>query len=442
MNSNDWNALLGGLYQGYTTERERKDKLRAADMEQQRKLDYYKQTKLFDRDLDNQDFAAIDQILNQSSGINGNSNFNQPMQQQQSQPMQGQNIEQLITPQQNQQIKDTVKQISNTKVGIKDPEYGYNNTAGELKKLDPIKKDLERKINLIESARISDKIKESKLKPLYRQYKDVLSQESDYKKVLKENADEEKKYRDEINKIKRETGLKQTDEEKTYPVYKQFEIMSDRAADLKAQENVNKQNSNLKEFELKNIKAFQKAESADIELDNLIKYGVDSLNVQDEKGLSNINKKPINLTSPMTGLSLALNDTRLVPQFFKSQEYKALKGMGDKFLNTVLRDESGAAIPDTEYPKYRSYYIPEAGDDANMLKWKSNNRKLAVRGFKSGNYTAARDMADDWRMGKKVDIGSPEGMSKYVNQSTSTQSDNSTTKKIDAKSFVSGLGLT
>ena len=53
------------------------------------------------------------------------------------------------------------------------------------------------------------------------------------------------------------------------------------------------------------------------------------------------------------------------------------------FINAVLRQESGAAIGETEFANAKKQYFPQPGDKPAVLKQKSENRKLAVKGFKS-----------------------------------------------------------
>lgn len=54
------------------------------------------------------------------------------------------------------------------------------------------------------------------------------------------------------------------------------------------------------------------------------------------------------------------------------------------FLNSVLRDESGAAVPDSEYPKYMAVLIPQATDTPQQLQLKRQNMQLAVEARRQG----------------------------------------------------------
>ena len=59
------------------------------------------------------------------------------------------------------------------------------------------------------------------------------------------------------------------------------------------------------------------------------------------------------------------------------------------FINAVLRQESGAAIADTEFANAKRQYFPQPGDSAGVIQQKSANRKLAIQGFKNNAGRAA-----------------------------------------------------
>jgi hypothetical protein len=49
------------------------------------------------------------------------------------------------------------------------------------------------------------------------------------------------------------------------------------------------------------------------------------------------------------------------------------------FLNAVLRDESGAAVPETEYPRYRAALIPSPNDPPETRALKEQMRNVAIQ---------------------------------------------------------------
>jgi len=64
------------------------------------------------------------------------------------------------------------------------------------------------------------------------------------------------------------------------------------------------------------------------------------------------------------------------------------------FINAVLRQESGAAIADTEFANAKRQYFPQPGDSVGVIQQKSANRKLAIQGFKLNAGRAAFSAPD------------------------------------------------
>ena len=65
----------------------------------------------------------------------------------------------------------------------------------------------------------------------------------------------------------------------------------------------------------------------------------------------------------------------------KGQQFEAHRMT---FLNAVLRDESGAAVPVSEYPKYISALIPRYGDDPATITIKQRKMAMALQARRSG----------------------------------------------------------
>lgn len=65
------------------------------------------------------------------------------------------------------------------------------------------------------------------------------------------------------------------------------------------------------------------------------------------------------------------------------------------FINAVLRQESGASIGASEFDNARRQYFPQPGDSAAVIKQKTANRRLAVRGLlnNAGNAVVAQPEA-------------------------------------------------
>lgn len=59
------------------------------------------------------------------------------------------------------------------------------------------------------------------------------------------------------------------------------------------------------------------------------------------------------------------------------------------FVNAVLRQESGAAIADSEFDNAKKQYFPQPGDGKEVIAQKAANRALAIRGLKNNAGKAA-----------------------------------------------------
>lgn len=69
-------------------------------------------------------------------------------------------------------------------------------------------------------------------------------------------------------------------------------------------------------------------------------------------------------------------------------EQKAEQAQRD-FINSILRQESGAAIGASEFDNARKQYFPQPGDGDDVISQKAANRKLAVQGLKNSAGKAA-----------------------------------------------------
>lgn len=81
------------------------------------------------------------------------------------------------------------------------------------------------------------------------------------------------------------------------------------------------------------------------------------------------------------------------------EEQKAEQAMRD-FVNAVLRQESGAAIADSEFNNAKKQYFPQTGDSKEVIAQKAQNRKTAIEGFKKNAgkaaYTATTTLPSGW----------------------------------------------
>ena len=80
---------------------------------------------------------------------------------------------------------------------------------------------------------------------------------------------------------------------------------------------------------------------------------------------------------PLIGgaLGMAANATVVSP---KQQQIEQAQR---DFINANLRQESGAAIADSEFDNARKQYFPQPGDSPEVIKQKAANRETAIKGF-------------------------------------------------------------
>lgn len=72
-----------------------------------------------------------------------------------------------------------------------------------------------------------------------------------------------------------------------------------------------------------------------------------------------------------------------LPNAVKSEDIKKREQTELNFINTVLRDESGAAIGDPEYLKAEKQYFPRVGDTPDVLEQKRRNRQSKLATFRA-----------------------------------------------------------
>ncbi len=98
------------------------------------------------------------------------------------------------------------------------------------------------------------------------------------------------------------------------------------------------------------------------------------------------------LTSTTQGLSEAAPTIGTVNpgNYVQSPKYQAARNAGERFVQSVLRNESGAATPDKEIAHYQSTLLPRPGDAPETLKLKAWLRQVAVNAMEAGATLDAR----------------------------------------------------
>lgn len=80
---------------------------------------------------------------------------------------------------------------------------------------------------------------------------------------------------------------------------------------------------------------------------------------------------------PLVGEGLGMVANR-----FASPEQQQVEQAQRDFINAVLRQESGAAISESEFDNARRQYFPQPGDSAEVIEQKLANRETAINGFR------------------------------------------------------------
>lgn len=92
---------------------------------------------------------------------------------------------------------------------------------------------------------------------------------------------------------------------------------------------------------------------------------------------------------PLVGEGLGMAANR-----FASPEQQQVEQAERDFINAVLRQESGAAIADTEFANARKQYFPQPGDSAEVIEQKRANREAAINGFRISAGAGARNIGN------------------------------------------------
>lgn len=110
-----------------------------------------------------------------------------------------------------------------------------------------------------------------------------------------------------------------------------------------------------------------------------------------------IDKYGDTLTDPVMGASEASPSigTLNPGNYAQSPEYQQARVAGERFVQSILRNESGAATPDAEVAKYQAALLPRPGDQPETRRLKAWARQVAINGMKGGMTLQARLAAVD-----------------------------------------------
>jgi len=106
-----------------------------------------------------------------------------------------------------------------------------------------------------------------------------------------------------------------------------------------------------------------------------------------DKILNNTNYNPTSVEG--------VRRTGILGNFFAAPEtQKALQAQRD-FVNATLRQESGAAISNSEFENAQKQYFPQPGDTPEVIAQKAANRATVIKGFaRQAGPNGGRDVAE------------------------------------------------
>lgn len=92
---------------------------------------------------------------------------------------------------------------------------------------------------------------------------------------------------------------------------------------------------------------------------------------------------------PLVGEGLGM-----VANAFQSPEQQQVEQAQRDFVNAVLRQESGAAISQSEFDNARKQYFPQPNDSQEVIAQKQANREAAINGFRVSAGPGARNIGN------------------------------------------------
>lgn len=124
----------------------------------------------------------------------------------------------------------------------------------------------------------------------------------------------------------------------------------------------------------------------------LVNYGTTATQMDEV-----INKLGGSLTDPVQGMSEASPTigTLNPGNYAQTPEYQQARVAGQRFVQSILRNESGAATPDAEIAHYNATLLPRPGDQPETVLLKAWARQVAVNALEGGMTLQARKAAVD-----------------------------------------------
>jgi hypothetical protein len=177
---------------------------------------------------------------------------------------------------------------------------------------------------------------------------------------------EKEKLQSLLDKYKTAAGLKESQDSMSF---KREELSEQRRHNM-AEEGIARSKpasgDNLKEYQARALQFAASADQANAELEALSKAGFNKANYG-----TALRQGIADKTSGFGGNAIRSG---------QGAQWKAAQW---KFLNAIMRDESGAAIPEEEYSKYEPIFFPMAGEDQNTINMKAEHRRQAIENLRT-----------------------------------------------------------
>jgi hypothetical protein len=116
-----------------------------------------------------------------------------------------------------------------------------------------------------------------------------------------------------------------------------------------------------------------------------------------------------------------------MPVWLQNDDIQVYEQAARNFINAVLRQESGAAIAESEFDSAEKQYLPKAGDSDSVLEQKRINRESVFTNFRRASGSAYESVGD--LLGKSArdiaqekSINTEQFISSYVQQSPENES--------------------
>jgi hypothetical protein len=131
----------------------------------------------------------------------------------------------------------------------------------------------------------------------------------------------------------------------------------------------------------------------------VVSVGGDKGLTADQSRLANFSTTAEAMLGPLDKMGAELTDltgglAAQVPggmgNYMQSEGYQQATILAERFVQSVLRNESGAATPNEEITKYNATFIPRAGDKPGTIRLKSWLRKVAAEAMDTGLGKQAR----------------------------------------------------